>query len=418
MLAVEMILLMLFVPGQLVITEVMANPRGGSGVLMPEDRNEFIELYNTGNEAIDLFNYTVDDGDALDRIVAWHDSTILRNNPGLLIGTTWLKPGGFALILDPEYTDSGGLGGYLQPYQIGDSCLILTIGNTTIGNGLTGNDPITVASPYGDTTTFGTPQESEDGFPFDAGDGFSYERIDINAPDHKGNWAVCPDSSGATPGRTNAVSSYFDLTITEMGLIDRFVPEPGERFNFRVGVKNAGFVPAPNWRLLWGWDKGEVLVDIEVASLRPKQESVFVFEATCPQTRAELWCRILCPGDRDTTNNLYRMVVTPGGAGGLLSLGLNSFSPDGDGFEDSLPINFVLPEPGGRMSLKVFDLSGRTVRVIFAGREINEAQGVVYWNGRMDQGGLAPVGLYAVYLEYRYAGRKVCAKQPVVLLKR
>jgi len=418
MLAAHLVLWVIFVPGQLVINEVMANPKGGSGILFPEDRNEFVELYNAGREAIDLFNYTIDDGDAIDRIVAWNDSSILRTSPNVVIGTTWLKPGRFAVIMDPEYTDSGGSGGYLQPYRFGDSTLILTVGNTTIGNGLAGNDPITVAAPYDDTTTFGTPSEPGDGFPYDAGDGFSWERIDINAPDRADNWAVCPDSFGTTPGRQNAVSSYFDLTVSALFLLDSVLPEPKAQFNFQVGVKNSGFVPAPEWQLLCGWDKGEVFVELRVGCLSPKQESLFVFKTTCPQARTGLWCRVLCPGDKDTVNNFARIFVTPRGSGKLLSLNLTTFSPDYDGYEDSLPITFDLPEPEGRMSIKIFDLSGRTVRTLFAGRLVSEKQGLVYWDGRTDQGEMAPVGIYVVYLEYRNAGRKVSAKQPCTLIKR
>lgn len=412
------LVLLLLVTAQLVITEVMANPKGGTGAHSPDDRNEFVEIYNAGRVAVDLYNYTLSDGDATDQIVAWEDSAILSSNPNLVINSTWLRPGGYAVILDPEYTDSLAVGGYLQPYRFGDSSLILTVGNTTLGNGLSGNDPITLASPYGDTTTFGTPQNLGDGFPVDAGDGFSWERIDILGLDRPENWAICPDSSGSTPGRPNAVSSFYDLAVVGMALVDTAFPEPGMRFEFAVRVKNLGFVSGPDWWLNCFWDQGGVVAEVGVLPLAPKQETVFVFEAIGPKSRSGLWCKVVCPGDKETLNNLFRIFVTPRGEGRVLDLELTSFSPNGDGFEDSLPVSFSLPEPGGRLTMKVFDLAGRTVRVLFTSRLVEEAQGLVYWDGKTSQGEVAPTGLYAVYLEYRYSGRKVAAKQPVVLVKR
>ncbi|MGQ9678123.1 MAG: lamin tail domain-containing protein [bacterium] len=410
--------LLFLVTGQVVITEVMANPKGGSGAHSPDDRNEFVEIYNAGRGAVDLFNYTLSDGDATDQLCAWLDSTILILNPDLVINSTWLKPGGYAVILDPEYTDSVAVGGYVQPYRFGDSSLILTVSNTTLGNGLSGNDPITLASPYGDTTTFGTPQSPGDGFPVDAGDGFSWERVDILGPDLPENWEICPDSSGSTPGRANAVSFYYDLAVIGMAVVDTAPLEPGMRFEFAVRVKNLGFVAGPEWRLNCVWERGDDVAEIEVASLAAKQETTFIFETTAPRSRTALWSKVVCPGDKETLNNFSRMFVTPRAQSGVLNLGLESFSPDGDGFEDSLPVSFCLPEPGGRLTLKVFDLAGRTVRVIFTSHLVEEVQGFVYWDGKTTRGEVAPTGLYAVYLEYRYSGRKVSAKQPVVLVKR
>jgi len=169
--------LLLGATGTVSITEVMANPRGPTGAHQPEDRNEFVELYNYGPEPVDLFAWTIDDGDAIDYIAAWTDSSLLQDNPTLRINETWLGPGAYAVVLDPEYADTAALGGFVRPYRFPDSTLILTVRNTTIGNGLAGNDPLVLisSSAYGfaDTSTFGTPLDLTDGFPTDAGDGVS-----------------------------------------------------------------------------------------------------------------------------------------------------------------------------------------------------------------------------------------------------
>jgi hypothetical protein len=150
---------------RIAITAVMADPRGITGSRYPEDRNEFVELYNASDSTIDLLDWTMDDGDAVDRLRAWNDSSIL-NAGSLRLGTTLLDPRRYAVVLDPEYTDTAALGGYVQPYRFGPGTLILTVGNTTIGDGLENNDPVTLASSsaygYQDTSTFGTPSDTTD----------------------------------------------------------------------------------------------------------------------------------------------------------------------------------------------------------------------------------------------------------------
>ncbi|MEO0009114.1 MAG: lamin tail domain-containing protein [candidate division WOR-3 bacterium] len=238
---ISITLLAALILSRVVVTEVMSNPAGADGAQYPEDRNEFVEIYNAGSRAVDLFNYRISDGDAEDVIRAWTDSSILIRHPNVLIGTTWLKPGGYAVILDPEYTDPEGQGGFIQPYRFADSTLILTVGNTTIGNGLAVNDPVLIYG-YEDTTTFGTPDNLHDGFPFNPGDGYSWERIDINGPDAPDNWAVCPDSAGCTPGGQNAVAMRVDVALTRLEILDTSFPGAGEAFRLGVGVCNQGYV--------------------------------------------------------------------------------------------------------------------------------------------------------------------------------
>ncbi len=406
----------LVLTGRIIISEVMANSAGGSGAHFPEDRNEFVELYNAGPEAIDLFNWIIDDGDAVDRIVVWRDSLILINHPNVIINTTWLKPGGYALILDPEYTDPLAAGGYVQPYRFGDSTLILTVGNTTIGNGLANNDPIILASPYGDTTTFGTPFNPDDGFPFNAGDGISWERIDLSTPDVPANWAGCPDSAGCTPGLANAISRYFDLSIKLMAVKGDVPVKPGLVFAVELTVLNAGYGRSPDWELLAWWSRGDTFVRMASPGLLPDAETTIVLRPVAPAGQDELWAKVVCSGEKETLNNLYRLVISPGGAGRLLSLGFKGFSPNGDGFEDSLPIFYFLPEGGGRLTIKVFDLRGRCVRSIFDRWQAPATDGAAFWDGRGDDGRQVASGIYAVYLEYRYSGKKITARLPAVVL--
>lgn len=172
----------------------MSNPLGSSGIGSSEDRNEFIEIFNLGLEPVDLKGWKISDFDAVDEIVPFY--LLSRDS------NTILLPGGFALILDPEYPDSGE---YHMPYGI-PSCLLLTVSNTTIGDGLATTDPIVLISPKGDTI-------STYYFPFNPGDGVSVERVYPYGGDTPENWKASKDPSGSTPGRKNSVYSSPDFLL-------------------------------------------------------------------------------------------------------------------------------------------------------------------------------------------------------------
>lgn len=414
---ISITLLAALILSRVVITEVMSNPAGANGAQYPEDRNEFVEVYNAGNRAVDLFNYRISDGDAEDVIRAWTDSLILIRYPNVLIGSTWLKPGGYAVILDPEYTDQEGQGGFIQPYQFADSTLILTVGNTTIGNGLAVNDPVSIYG-YEDTTTFGTPHNLSDGFPFNPGDGCSWERIDITGPDEPDNWGICPDSAGCSPGRQNAVAMRVDVALTKLEILDANPPGAGEVFHLGAGVRNQGYVSSPPGNLQLLYYPEDLIQEMILPVMSPRQESLFVFEIEMPSVPKEIWARAVVPGDRDTGNNLARITVNPKMGTALLILQNPSFSPDGDGFEDSLLIRYRLPEPGGRLRMRIFNLGASIVRILVDTKTVSESLGLICWDGRQDNGQPAPAGIYLVVLDYYRGAGRLRSKLPVVLIRK
>ena len=421
---IGLVLLVLLGASRIVITEVMADPRGVTGVHMPEDRNEFVELYNPTDTTIDLLDWTIDDGDAVDRLRAWTDSSIL-NPESLLIGTTLLDPGHYAAVLDPEYTDTAALGGYEQPYRFGPGTLILTVGNTTIGDGLTTTDPLVLCSGDEDTSTFGTPSDTTDSIPCDAGDGISWERVDVLGPDTVSNWMVCRDTAGCTPGAANSNTTFLDLAVTGIALTDSTSVKPGQPLLAAVSVTNIGFKEAPPWNLSVFLDRnGNALPDaweydttLVGRSLQRGQGETLSARITCPAAKTDLWARLTCGGDCDSSNNRMRLTITPGGSERMFDLNLSSFSPDGDGFEDSLAVLYHLPEAKGTLKVMVFNLGGRQVAALFSGRP-PDANDVVCWNGLSSSGARAPTGIYAICVEHRYGGATRTEKLPVVLLRK
>ncbi|UCG41792.1 MAG: lamin tail domain-containing protein [candidate division WOR-3 bacterium] len=420
------ILMLLLAVGssRVVINEVMANPAGGAGALQPEDRNEFVELYNPGLVAVDLWNWTIDDGDSRDMLGPWHDPSVLDANPSLLIGSTWLRPGGYAVVLDPEYTAPNPEGGHVRPYPFGDSTLLLTVGNTTIGNGLAVNDPLILASPYGDTSTFGTPFTPEDSIPCNPGDGISWERIRQERPDTVDNWITCLDPFGSTPGAANSILTFTDLSVETLLLTDPARLKPDSSMPVLLRIANAGFTVVSDWALSVFLDRNgnghpepsEISRSLVGWPFAPGTDSALDMALTCPQTRTDLWAIVVCPEDWDSTNDSRRVTIDPGGGKRLLSLATSSFSPDGDGFEDELKVVYRLPEYGGRLRIVVFDLGGRAIRTLFDARPGSD-QGVVGWDGRDDAGNRLSAAVYAVWLEHRTKASTQTEKLPVVLYR-
>jgi competence ComEA-like helix-hairpin-helix protein len=160
----------------IVINEVMANA-------LDEDRGEFIELYNYGDTAVDVAGFVISDGDATDRIEAF---------PGF--SDTVIPAGGYGVILDPEYADQ---------YSLPTGAVRLAPDDTTLGNSLATNDPITLYLEDGVTVV------STFSFPFNPGNGISVEKRD-DSGDAESNWVASPCSSGASPGGLNCASEGGD----------------------------------------------------------------------------------------------------------------------------------------------------------------------------------------------------------------
>lgn len=410
-----------------IINEVMSNPAGATGARAPEDRNEFVELLNCSSDPVDLNDWTLDDGDSRDWLTAWLDSSLLSGNPTLRISTTWLAPGGYAIVLDSEYTCPDPVGGHVRPYRFADSTLVLTTRNTTIGNGLAVDDPLFLASPWGDTSTFGTPLEPDDGFPSNPGDGVAWELVQPGRPDRLSSWMASLDPTGATPGRTNSLLSMVDLQAIGIELAQPGSLRPGAAATAVLTAVNNGYAVADGWHWRAWLDAdadgrpgpGEDSTTIPGPRLGRLEMARLEFRFISPGTRFDIWSEVL-PGsvpDLDSTNNRLRVSFDPAGASGPFVTLTSSFSPDGDGFEDSLGVAYRLPSTGGRLQVRIFDLAGRSVRTLYDGRPPAE-NGSLFWDGRRDGSDPAPAGIYAVWCEYRLPDLTTARRLPVVLLRR
>ena len=100
------------------------------------------------------------------------------------------------------------------------------------------------------------------------------------------------------------------------------------------------------------------------------------------------------------------------GANEYLKIVQSPFNP----LTDTAVIGYVLPEPGGYLTIAVYDLAGRTVATLVRGK-ISTIEGETCWLGRNESNRLIPVGIYIVNLEYRVRTTTYQAKLPLILAR-
>jgi len=169
----------------LLITEVMSNAK-------TETVGEFVEIYNAGTGTVNLAGFILTDGDDIDVLEAFGSSS------------TTLDGGAYAVVVDPDYDGT---------YGIDASVPVLTTGDTTVGNGLTTSDDVTLYEADGTTIA------ASFSHPFDPGDGVSAEMWNLDNGDTNGNWRTSQCADGSSPGAEHCFPESgdpADLIITEV----------------------------------------------------------------------------------------------------------------------------------------------------------------------------------------------------------
>ncbi|CAN5135681.1 hypothetical protein BH09BAC5_BH09BAC5_10360 [soil metagenome] len=90
----------------------------------------------------------------------------------------------------------------------------------------------------------------------------------------------------------------------------------------------------------------------------------------------------------------------PGGADdGAVTIAEQIFSPDGDGFNDVVNIDYNFTDPGYVANITIFDSRGRLVRTLIHGELLGTEKGTFSWDGIMNDQTKARVGAYVIYFE-------------------
>ncbi len=103
---------------------------------------------------------------------------------------------------------------------------------------------------------------------------------------------------------------------------------------------------------------------------------------------------------------------------GLLTFQKKAFSPDADGFEDLLFVQYNTGSAGFTADVKIYDSEGRLVKHLLR-NEIIPAQGTLRWDGLTDDQTKAGIGIYVLLAEFiSDTGNVQQAKETFVLATR
>ena len=80
---------------------------------------------------------------------------------------------------------------------------------------------------------------------------------------------------------------------------------------------------------------------------------------------------------------------------GQLILDPDPFSPDGDGKDDELYIQYKLPFEYGVISIQIFDVIGREIAVPYW-NVYTAQENILTWDGKRDDGSAARIGPYII----------------------
>jgi len=91
------------------------------------------------------------------------------------------------------------------------------------------------------------------------------------------------------------------------------------------------------------------------------------------------------------------------------------FSPDNDGFEDIVNINYKFDSPGYSCSITIYDSQGRLINYLVR-NELLGTGGTFSWDGRTTDNRKADIGIYVIYIEaFDMAGKVKKIKKAVVV---
>ncbi|GAB2529283.1 lamin tail domain-containing protein [Rufibacter soli] len=100
---------------------------------------------------------------------------------------------------------------------------------------------------------------------------------------------------------------------------------------------------------------------------------------------------------------------------GKLTLHPKTITPDGDGVDDALLLEFRLPQPGFVATVTIFDAQGRHIRKLSANTLLG-AESVLQWDGLTDAGSKAAIGYYVVLVElFNLQGHREVLKETAVV---
>jgi len=123
-------------------------------------------------------------------------------------------------------------------------------------------------------------------------------------------------------------------------------------------------------------------------------------------------------GTPDKENSIYQANKEQSTSTGI-SFNPNPFSPDDDGYDDNLFVNYKLDQQDYLIRVRIYDRYGRLVRELADGKPAG-FEGQLIWDGRKNNGGRNHIGIYIVVFEAydSAAGDDEAYKKTVVLARK
>jgi len=117
-------------------------------------------------------------------------------------------------------------------------------------------------------------------------------------------------------------------------------------------------------------------------------------------------------------NSQFTERTNTGNENQFISLVESTLSPDGDGFQDALIIDYQTTDPGFLVNVRIFDARGRLIRQLLQ-QTLIAAEGSLKWDGSTDDGLKAPIGIYILVAEFvNPDGRVQTDKETIVVAGR
>jgi len=178
--------------------------------------------------------------------------------------------------------------------------------------------------------------------------------------------------------------------------------EDRNKFSATYPEVNSAVIQIESWQTLNNSDDGVILKDSLGFSV---EQMVY---GTLPPNGIS-WERIDYDKEASDSSNWWRCVdsqgATPGKENSVhttfssniqLKLSPNPFSPDGDGFDDELNVEYQI-SLGSNLTLKIYDVKGRLVRSLL--NDQPAVSGNTVWDGKNDAGKIVRTGIYILFVQ-------------------
>jgi hypothetical protein len=438
-----------FLNAQILLNEVMFNPAG------TESGDEFVEILNTSPDTVNLTGWQIGDGSGSDFLSDLGEGT-------------FLAPGQYGLILDPDYFENSTSYEDLIPH----GCLICTLDGSTFGSGgLSNSQAETVILVDGSGIVI-----DQHTYSLETPAGYSEERVEIQSLPGFDTWKTSLYWNG-TPGGLNSVSVIPAEFESHALVINEIMSDPmtGEPEWFEIYNRSAEPVNLKGWMFSDSDTTNKILFCTGDRFLEPNAYAVISEDSSIlysmsgdsdqlfvPSTWASLnqngdviclcgpssqeidqvvyledWSsisnasleRISPEGGSGDRTNWYSCTapagMTPGEvnsvytrfipAGSQITVTPDPFSPDGDGFEDVAVISYRIPVETASVRLQIYDVCGRLIRTLIGGGA-SGSQGQAIWDGRDMYGKNASMGVYIVYLSCLNARQAVRSESKTIIV--